>query len=152
MKEIDKLFLEALEGLGNARMSTPYSEEPRKDYVSQSGKLGYHHPYQSNLDGATNLGAEDQPPNPPLVPWELNHVDGDLADSVVYLSSALDKINYTLNNNTTLSSNQITSLKKYSSILTVCLNKMQTIGNHIISLINLAHPNPPIMSNEIEEK
>jgi len=152
MKELDRLFLEALEGLSTSRMSPTYSEEPRKDFGPQSGSKGYHYPYQSNLDSASKLGLDDTPQNTPLVPWELSKVDVDLADSVVYLSSALDKINYALNTNTTLSKNQIFHLKKYREVLTICLNKMQAIGNRIITLINLAGSLQPMMPKNIEEK
>lgn len=153
MNKKDSLFLEALEGLSSETRGsrTPYSEAPRKDFGPQSGSRGYHHPYQSNLDGATNLGADQTIINTPLVPWELSQIDADLADSAVYLATALDKINTALNNETTLSDKQKKSLKKYKEILIPCLQRIKAVGHNVITVINLAKDFPPLMSPNVEE-
>jgi len=154
MKKIDKLFIEALEGLssGTSGGRTPYSEAPRKDFSPQSGSRGYDHPYQSNKDGAMNTGATQTVINTPLVPWELSHIDADLADSAVYLATALDKINTALINGNTLSDKQRKSLDRYKEILIPCLQRIKEIGHNVITVINLANDFPSLMSPNLEEK
>jgi len=67
-----------------------YSEPPRKDFAPMSNKGGYNNPYQS---GGTFGNLTEPPPDAPAsLPWPLQTITVDLADSFVYLMAGINKM------------------------------------------------------------
>jgi hypothetical protein len=143
MKELDALFLEALEGLSSNGTYQAQSEAPRKDFGPFSGNKGYGFPYQSNNDGSINLGDKTPGPNTPLVSPEFYNVDKDLADGLVYIASAVQKMSNGLKNSVTLSDKQRENLINYIEKLTPCLDTIGSIGQEFVASVNLAGDLPP---------
>jgi hypothetical protein len=67
-----------------------YSDPPRKDFAPSSDKSGYTNPYQA---GGTYGNLTEPPPDAPAsLPWPLQTITVDLADSFVYLMTATSKM------------------------------------------------------------
>lgn len=135
---IDETLEEAYDGAAwnNARY-TAYSEPPRKDYMPISTSDGYSFPYQR---GAPPISPPigPQPENTPEIPWPLQTVTDDFADSFVYLVSALKKMETCLRTNPVLKKHQRHTLKKYIKYVKGALARIQVVGSQIIHDMNLA--------------
>lgn len=107
---------EALDGMYNNPNYGGYSDAPRKDWGPQSNQQGYNFPYQKNNPLFPAVG-------PPVeqtadMPWPLQTVTNDLADSFIYLLTASNKMENCLQLNTALDAKQkkkLNSLIAYSA-------------------------------------
>jgi hypothetical protein len=140
--DFDKALNESLDGMWNNRQYGGASELPRKDYQPYSTSTGYGFPYQK---GAPPISppTSPQPENTPEIPWPLQNVTDDIADSFVYLLAALKKMEACLLENPSLKKKQRAKLKQYIRYTRGALARMQKVGMEIIHATNLAGDLPP---------
>lgn len=115
------------------------SEAPRKDFAPMSNRGGYENPYQQG--GATNLPQEETPDRAPSLPWPLQTLGDDIADSFVFLAAGMTKISQATKTNPTIdkaSKNELLEMYKKSKM---ALTILKDIGLSIGKL-NLAKPQP----------
>jgi hypothetical protein len=86
--DFKKTLNESLDGMWNNRQYGGVSEPPRKDYMPISTSNGYSFPYQRGAP-PVSPPITPEPENTPEIPWPLQTVSADFADSFVYLVSAL---------------------------------------------------------------
>lgn len=110
--DLDKVLSEALDGLYNNPNYGGYSDPPRKDFGPQSNQRGYNFPYQKNVP---LFPATTPPPDQTEdMPWPLQTVTQDLADSFIFLTTAANKMENCLKLNTSITAKQ---RKKLDSLL-----------------------------------
>lgn len=135
--DIDKIIEEVYDSGGGYYPAS--SESPRKDFAPASNRSGYDNPYQSG----GNYGAPVEPPPdaPASMPWPLQTITVDLADSFVYLMTAVSKMVQCSKQNPTLSKeakhNLIEMYKKSKQALAL----IKDVGLSINKL-NLADQQP----------
>ena len=117
-----------------------YSEPPRKDFAPTSSRGGYHSPYQQNAIYDTIT--EPQPDAPLSMPWPLQTVDTDIADSFVYLMAGMSKIVQCLKQNPSLDKNAKKELVEIYKKSKQALSLLKDVGMDI-SKLNIANPQPP---------
>jgi len=135
--DFKKTLNESLDGMWNNRQYGGSSEPPRKDYVPLSSSGGYNFPYQHGAPPISPPTAPE-PENTPEIPWPLQTVSADFADSFVYLLSALKKMEACLRMNPTLKKKQRYELKKFIKYTKGALARIQVVGSQIVSATNLA--------------
>ena len=130
----------------NARFGAA-SEAPRKDFVGFSNKDGYNFPYQHNAPPVFPPTG-DQPSQTTDLPWPLQTVSDDLADSFVYMVAAVQKMKTCLDENAAISSNQKRQLKELLKLSQETLKNIRLIGDEILTVAQLAGPMPPQIPGE----
>jgi len=143
--DLNKVMNEALDGLWNNPSYGGYSDPPRKDWGPQSNQYGYNFPYQKN---APPLFPPTVPPPEQTanMPWPLQTVTQDIADSFIYLLSASNKIENCLKLNQALNDKQrkhLDKLMKYSvEILGALKNLDAKLNFHLDLSSDLGAINP----------
>ena len=115
-----------------------YSEAPRKDFAPGSNKPGYAAPYQSNSTYGTN---EPPPDAPSSLPWPLQTVTTDFADSFVYLMAGINKIVQCLKQNPSIDKDAKEELVEIYKKSRNALNVLKEVGLSI-NRLNMAYPQP----------
>lgn len=133
---------ESLDGLWGNRQYGGNSELPRKDYQPYSTSNGYTFPYQSGSPPATPPIPQD-PDNTVSVPWPLNNVTNDLADSFVYLLSAYRCMQRCIKENPALNKKQKMAIKILLKFTKGALMRIKKVGETILTVANLADKLPP---------
>jgi hypothetical protein len=116
-----------------------YSTPPRKDFAPLSNKGGYANPYQQNA--VYDVLTEPSPEAPLSMPWPLQTVSTDIADSFVYLMSGMSKIVQCLKQNPTLDKNAKKELVEIYKNSKQALMLLKDIGSSLHKM-NLAGPQP----------
>jgi len=123
-----------------------YNSPPRKDFVPNSAKNTPNFPYQRQ-DDVTN----PPPESIPSIPWPLGTAIDDIADSFVFLATAMNKISMCVKHNPSLTANQredmVLLFKKAKKALTI----IKHVGYKLPTVANIAGaqpsqnplPNPP---------
>lgn len=117
-----------------------YSEPPRKDFAPMSNRSGYTNPYQSG-GGSGNL-TDSTPESPASLPWPLETLSVDIADSFVYLMSGMGKMSQCIKQNPTLKKESKQELLELYKKSKEALKILKDVGMAIEKL-NLAKPQPP---------
>lgn len=111
-----------------------YNDPPRKDWGPQSNQQGYGFPYQkSPLFPAT----DPTPEQTPDMPWPLQTVTMDLADSFIYLLTATNKMENCLQLNTSLKEDQkkkLNNLIKYAAKIMAAIKDLDAKTNFLLDL------------------
>jgi hypothetical protein len=116
-----------------------YSDPPRKDFAPASNSSGYTNPYQNGGE-AGNL-TEPPPDAPASMPWPLQTVTVDLADSFVYLMTAISKMVQCSKQNPTLNKESKAELIEMYKKSKKALALIKDVGTTIHKL-NLAGQQP----------
>ena len=116
-----------------------YSEPPRKDFAPMSNKSGYDNPYRQ--DGAYGKVPQPQQEGSPSMPWPLQTLSGDIADSFVYLMSGMSKLIQCIKQNPTLDKEQKMEMVEIYKKAKVALSILRKIGMSV-DKFNLAKPQP----------
>jgi hypothetical protein len=95
---LDKIIEEIYDGGGGNYPA--YSDPPRKDFAPMSNRSGYTNPYQAG--GQVGNLTEPPPDAPASLPWPLQTVTTDFADSFVYLMTGINKMVQCIKQNPTL--------------------------------------------------
>lgn len=114
-----------------------YSTPARKDFVPNSARNTPNFPYQKQ-DDTTN----PPPESVPSIPWPLQTVVDDFADSFVFLATGMNKISSCIKNNPSLSPKQKDELIELYKISKEALHKIKDVGAHITRVVNIAGPQP----------
>ena len=114
-----------------------YSSPARKDYVPQSARNTPNFPYQKQND-LTN----PPPESVPSIPWPLQTVVDDFADSFVYLATGMNKISSCLRNNPSLKKEQKEKLLELFKESKKALIKIRNVGSQLVDVVNMAGPQP----------
>jgi len=134
-------IIEEIYDTGYGKTYPAYSSPPRKDFGPGSNSSGYSNPYQRDSVYG-NLGDPNMPDGMPSMPWPLQTLSVDIADSFVYLASGMSKIYQCLKQNPTLdkkSKEQLLELYKQSK---AALQIIKDVGMSIEKL-NMSKPQPP---------
>ena len=138
---------ESLDGLWNNRQYGGTNELPRKDYQPYSSSQGYSFPYQKGSPPVFPPTAPE-PEKIPSIPWPLDTVTSDLADSFVYLFSAYKKMQRCVNENPSLNKRQKLAIKVLMKLTKTSLIGIKKVGSNILNFANLveidAKQNPNI--------
>ena len=86
---------------------------------------------------------EPMPENTPSMPWPLQTVTDDVADSFIYLLSAVKKMQRCVKENPSPTKEQKLKLKQLIRVGFKTLKTIEKIGLHIRSSADLAKPLPP---------
>jgi hypothetical protein len=116
-----------------------YSEPPRKDFAPMSNKGGYENPYQQG--GANEHPREESPDRAPSMPWPLQTLGDDIADSFVFLTAGMTKMIQAIKGNPTLDKKAKEDLLELYKQSKAALNILKDVGLSIGKL-NLAKPQP----------
>jgi hypothetical protein len=114
-----------------------YSTPARKDFSPQSARNTPNFPYQKQ-DDLTN----PPPPSVPSIPWPLQTVVDDFADSFVFLATGMNKISSCLKNNPSLSISQKDQLLELYKMSKKALERIRDVGSKLTDVVNLASPQP----------
>lgn len=143
--DLDKVLNEAInEDISTLWNNAHYgasSEAPRKDFVGFSTQDGYNFPYQHNAPPVFPP-TEPQPEQTQSLPWPLQTVVDDLADSFVYLTAATNKIKTCLDQNAAISDNQKRLLEQLHNGAIKTLQNIKLIGDELLTVAPLAGPLP----------
>lgn len=147
--DINKVMAEALDGLYNNPNYGGYSDAPRKDFGPQSNQQGYNFPYQKNasLFPATTPSPEQTSD----MPWPLQTVTQDLADSFIFLVTASNKMENCLKLNTTLDEKQkkkLNSLLNYSGKILGAIKDLDAKLNFFLDLASSLEPINPLQERD----
>ena len=116
-----------------------YSEAPRKDFAPMSNRSGYNNPYQSG--GSFNQPTTPEPDSPESLPWPLQTLSVDIADSFVFLMSGMTKMTQCLKQNPTLDNESKKELLELYKKSKEALSLLKDIGLSV-SKLNMAGPQP----------
>lgn len=122
--DIETVLNEALNGLYNNPNYGGYSDAPRKDWGPQSNQQGYSFPYQTNHLFPSTPPTPEQTPD---MPWPLQTVTHDLADSFIYLLTAANKMENCLHLNTSLDKKtkiKLNNLINFSAKILAAIKKL----------------------------
>lgn len=121
-------LLEELNSTWNPSEYSASSTPPRKDFVpfNKRDQAGYGR--QNNVDFPQSSPV---PPNPSSLPYPLEHVVEDFADSYIYLTAALKKIALCCKHNKSLKDKQRKELMNYYTYGKKALNVISKIGMKI---------------------
>lgn len=130
------------EVIGEASTYPASNSPPRKDFVPLSSKNGYEFPYQKN-------DAVWPPSDRPLdgqvaLPWPLQLVPIDLADSYVYLLAALKKIQSAAQQNKALTLAQKDALRDIFRMGKQAKKMIKQMGMVFEPVMNMAVPSKKI--------
>lgn len=126
-----------------------YSAPARKDFVPQSTKNTANFPYQKQ-DDLTN----PPPESIASIPWPLQTVVDDLADSFVFLSTAMDKMASCVKHNPSVRGDQKDELIKLYKLSKKALLAIRKVGSHLTGVVNIAGDQPsqnPVQGPEYKE-
>ena len=146
---LDKALLEALDGLYNNPNYGGYSDPPRKDFGPQSNQQGYNFPYQKNAPLFPSTGMP--PEQTEGMPWPLQTVTQDLADSFVFLTTAANKMENCLKLNTSISSKQkkkLNSLLNYSGKILGAIKDLDAKLNFHLDMASSLEPINPLQERD----
>lgn len=116
-----------------------YSQPPRKDFAPMSNRSGYTNPYQSG--GAFNQPVTPEPDSPESLPWPLQTLSTDIADSFVFLMAGMSKMIQCIKQNPTLDKESKEELLEIYKKSKLTLNALKDIGLSV-SKLNMAAPQP----------
>lgn len=139
---LDKIINESIDTLWNQRQYPASSEWPRKDFVPFGSRNDYNFPYQKGTPPVFPPSSP-MPENTPDMPWPLQTVTDDIADSFIYLLSAVKKMQRCVKENPAPTKEQKLKLKKLISIGFKTLKTIEKIGVHVRPSADLAKPLPP---------
>lgn len=122
---------------GSNKTYPAYSTPARKDFVPQSARNTPNFPYQKQ-DDTTN----PPPDSVQSLPWPLQTVVDDFADSFVFLAAGINKISSCLKNNPSLSKEQKDKLIELYKNSKKALILIRDVGSLISDTANLAGPQP----------
>jgi hypothetical protein len=117
-----------------------YSSPPRKDFAPMSGRGGFHNAYQQNA--VYDVLTEPQPESPLSMPWPLQTVGTDIADSFVYLMAGMSKIVQCLKENPSLDKESKKELVEIYKKSKQALSLLKDVGVDITKL-NMSDKQPP---------
>jgi hypothetical protein len=140
--DLNKAINESIDTLWNQRQYPASSEWPRKDFVPFGARNDYNFPYQKGTPPVFPPTAP-MPENTPSMPWPLQTVDEDIADSFVYLLSAVKKMQRCVKENPSPTKEQKLRLKQLIKVGLKTLKTIEKIGIHIRPVADLAKPLPP---------
>jgi hypothetical protein len=135
-------IIEEIYDSGYGKQYPAYNEPPRKDFAPMSNRSGYTNPYQK---GGDNLGVLSKTENDtsPNMPWPLQTLESDIADSVVFLIEGIRKMKNCLDGNPILEKDP----EKKDSLIQIfkaskkALDILSEVGKRIKKL-DLAKPQP----------
>jgi hypothetical protein len=133
---------ESIDTLWNQRQYGASNEWPRKDFVPVGARNDYNFPYQKGSPPVFPP-TTPTPPNTADMPWPLQTVTEDLADSFVYLLEAHKKMKRCVKENPSISSEQKKNLIKLIKISKEALRAIEYVGFKIRDTVDLAGPMPP---------
>lgn len=116
-----------------------HSEPPRKDFAPMSTRGGYNNPYQSG--GSFGNLTEPPPDAPASLPWPLQTITTDYADSFVYLMAGMSKMIQCIKQNPTLSKESKVELVEMYKKSKHALKLIKDVGLQINKL-NIANQQP----------
>jgi hypothetical protein len=132
--KLEKVINETLTSIWSPKQYQATSMAPRKDFAPLNTQDGYNYPYQTQ----SPLPTPDVPSNKTAnIPWPLQTIDDDLADSYVYLLAAGQKIQTAIKNNPSLSKQQKLKMKVLLKNCKSALNLIKKIGFNIKPIIDL---------------
>ena len=135
--DLNKIIEEIYNGGGGNYPA--YSEPPRKDFAPMSNKSGYTNPYQSN---AVYGNLTEPPPDAPAsLPWPLQTVTTDFADSFVFLMAGINKMVQCIKQNPTLPKDSKKDLIELYKKSNQALKILKDVGLSINKL-NMADQQP----------
>ena len=140
--DLEKTLDESLDGLWNNRGYGGTSEPPRKDYQPYSAGSGYSFPYQAGSPPVFPPTPPD-PQNNPSIPWPLDTVSADIADSFVYLIAAYKKMKRCTEENPSINKKQREAIGEMMAITANALRKIEKVGTRIVTVANIAGNLPP---------
>ena len=133
--DLDNIITEVYD---SANKSYPaYSSPARKDFAPQSARNTANFPYQKQ-DDLTN----PPPESVASIPWPLQTVVDDYADSFVFLAAAINKISTCLKNNPSLSPKQKDDLVSLFKDSKKALKLIRDVGLKITAAVNIAGDQP----------
>lgn len=132
---LDEIINEVYDG--SNKTYPAYSTPARKDFVPQSAKNTPNFPYQKQ-DDTTN----PPPESVPSIPWPLQTVVDDYADSFVFLATGMNKISSCLKNNPSISKEQKEKLIELFKLSKKALEHIRDVGSVLTDVVNLAGPQP----------
>jgi hypothetical protein len=134
-------IIEEIYDTGYGKQYPAYSAPPRKDFGPNSNASGYSNPYQR--DGVYgNLGDPSMPDGMPCLPWPLQTLSVDVADSFVFLASGMSKIYQCLKQNPSIDKKSKEELLEIYKQSKSALKIIKDIGMSIEKL-NMSKPQPP---------
>lgn len=116
-----------------------YSEPPRKDFAPMSNRGGYENPYQQG--GVSEQPREQTPDRAPSLPWPLQTLGDDIADSFVFLAAGMSKMVQATKINPTLDKKSKEDLLELYKKSKMALNILKDIGL-AINKLDLSKPQP----------
>lgn len=141
-KVLNEIINEDISSLWNNAHYGATSQAPRKDFVGFSTRDGYNFPYQHNAPPVFPP-TEPQPEQTQSLPWPLQTIPSDLADSFVYLLAAANKIKTCLEQNAAVSDNQKRQLDQLYKGSIKTLENIKIIGDELLKVAPLAKSLPP---------
>jgi hypothetical protein len=144
--DLDKIIKESIDTLWNQRQYPASNEWPRKDFVPLGARDDYNFPYQK---GAPPVfpPSTPMPENTPSMPWPLQTVSEDIADSFVYLLTAIKKMQRCVKENPSPTKEQKLKLKELIKMGRKTLRVIEHIGIQVRGAADLAKPLPPQVPN-----
>jgi hypothetical protein len=135
--DFDQIIEEIYDSGGGSYSAS--SEAPRKDFAPMSSKAGYNNPYQR--DGVYGNLTEPPPDAPESMPWPLQTVTTDVADSFVYLMTAMNKMSQCVKQNPSLTKEAKKELLELYKKSKQALGLLRDVGLSINKL-NIAGAQP----------
>lgn len=136
---LDETIKESIDTLWNQRQYPASSSWPRKDFVPLGARNDYNFPYQKGTPPVFPP-IPPSPPNTPDMPWPLQNVTEDIADSYVYLWAAYKKIQRCIEENPSPSKIQKQQMRLLMKLCKFCLKTIKQIGLRIDKVADLAKP------------
>jgi hypothetical protein len=130
---------ESIDTLWNQKQYPASSSWPRKDFVPVGAKNEYNFPYQKGAPPIFPPTPSD-PEHVPSMPWPLQTVSEDIADSYVYLWSAYKKMQRCVEENPSPSKIQKQQISLLMKLCKFCLKTIKQIGLKINKVADLTHP------------
>ena len=133
-------LLKELNSTWNPSEYSASSTPPRKDFVPFNKKDQAGYGKQNNADFPQSSPV---PPNPASLPYPLENVVEDFADSYVYLMAGLKKISICCKNNKSLKDKQRKESMHYYTYGKKALEVISKIGMKIQDSANMSGPSTP---------
>jgi len=142
-------ILKELNSTWNPSEYSASSTPPRKDFVPFSKKDQAGYGKQNNADFPQSSPV---PPNPASLPYPLENVVEDFADSYVYLMAGLKKISICCKNNKALNNRQKKELLHFYAYGKKALDVISKIGMKIQDTANMGSQSTPDATVPIAKK
>jgi len=105
------------------------SEPARKDFAPASTKGGYSFPYQHNpAEAEMGHPVDDQTPQTNSIAFPIDTAINDFADSFVFLSAGVNKIENAIKHNQSLNSQQKKELREMRTFSKKVLKAIKNLG------------------------